>query len=128
MSTSSQKFPGSRHSTYDEIENAFQVHSLNVDHFLLQKIYARVNEVVDPSSLLCDIDEAHCCTLAEQFHIHNYHYGHIMMTVYFSSAVSPEGATHGTAVHNVDNIKLLKEAYCMFMPDGSLYHRSVVIV
>lgn len=44
-----------------------------------------------------------------------------MLTVYFSSTVSPEGATYTTAVHNVYSISLLKGGNCMVTLD---YHHQ----
>lgn len=41
-----------------------------------------------------------------------------IMTVWFSSTISTEGAIYATAVNNVDGLKLLEDVYFIFMLDG----------
>lgn len=57
--TSTERFP----SVFDDIWKALQVHSLDLDSYRHEVIYARVEQTVDRSNPLHDINEAHCCAL-----------------------------------------------------------------
>lgn len=46
-----------------------------------------------------------------------------MMTLFFCTAVSPDGAIYVSLVLNVDILKMLNDVYFMFMFDGH-YQRS----
>lgn len=93
---------------------------MNLDHYLHQEIYVKVDQIVYPNNRLRDIDEAHCHALAKS--VSNYKYGYTVgtRTVYFSSSGNQEGATYMTAVRNVDGMKVLKVDCCTSILDGRL--------
>lgn len=89
----------------DSIRKAAQNHSLNLDHYLREVIYARMDQITNPNNLLRDIDDARCCVLAELFRDYRYNCAHGLMTVYLSSSISAEGATFDTGVHTVGRLR-----------------------
>lgn len=109
----------------DDIEMAVQVHLLNLDQYLHERIYAIVDQIADPNNSLGDMDEAHCRPLAVFFRNEIYNYAHGMMMVYFSSPTKPRGTTHGNAVKTVDVMTLQEKGYCTEMLDGCYWHRFI---
>lgn len=97
----------------DDVGKAVQVHHLNCKHYRHEGIYARVNQIVDPSSPLHDTDEAYIRALPELFCNWKYDYARDMTKAYFSPAVNTGGALYRSAVHNIQDKKLLKHRYCM---------------
>lgn len=87
MNTSPQNVSESRPFMSDDIGKIVQIHPLNLDHYLLEDIYAKVDQIGDPNKSLHDIHETICCALAESFCNYNYGYVRGMITVYESSTV-----------------------------------------
>lgn len=128
MNTSAQK-SSERHLWFsDDIEKSAHVHLLNSDHYLYDEIHASVDQIVDASNPLGNIDEAHCRALLESFRNYNENYAHRMMTVYFSTRVDPKGATYATAVRSVDGMKMLKYGYRMVIIDACHCRRSMQMI
>lgn len=104
------------------------MHPLNVDHYHSKEIYAKLDRIVDPNTPLCDIDEAHGRALAELFRKYDYNYAHGMMTKYYFSAVTMEGAISASVVHIVNSTEVVKDGYCMVVLDSRQWRRSVKIL
>lgn len=51
-----------------------------------------------------------------------------MMVMYFPWAVKHKGATYATAVHNVDDMKLLEDGYCLVTLDSGHCRHSVMML
>lgn len=103
---------------FDSIRKAFQAHLLTLDHSPDEEIDEKVDQIDEPNTLLRDIDEPHCVVLAISFRNYDNSYSCSMKTVYLSSTVNSQEATYVTAVHNVNDTKLLEDIYCMYMLDG----------
>lgn len=106
----------------DDFKNVFHVHPLIVDHYLQEKVYARVDQSGHQKNPPHNVDESHYGALAESLCNYNCVHPRGMMKVYFLSSVKPEGATYATIVHAADGTKLLKEDNLMVMLDGR-HHR-----
>lgn len=48
-----------------------------------------------------------------------------MKKVYFFSTVNPEDEPYATALHNVEEMKVLKDGYCMVIVNGHHQRHSV---
>lgn len=95
---------------FNDIEIAVVVHSLDIEHYQHEEIYARNDDIFIQNNSLRDISKAHYLALAESFRNYDFDYACVMMTVYFLSTVSSEGATSATGVHIVDGMTVLKTA------------------
>lgn len=100
-----------------DIRKAVQVHSLKLDHYLHEKVYAKVDEFLHQKNPMHIIDEAHCRGLAELLHSYRYHYARNIVKLYFSSTLNPESAMYAAAVHTVTSMKLMKDRYYIVIPD-----------
>lgn len=96
-----QKFSESLPLMCDGIDKAVQVHPLNLENYLHEKIYARLDKTVDLYSSWYNIDGVQYRLLTESFRNYEYRYKSGMMTVLFCSAVNPAGATHAIDVHKI---------------------------
>lgn len=66
----------------DYTGKAVQASVLNLDHYQYEEISAKVDEIVDRNSTLCDTYETLCGVLTESFRSHYYYYyAHDMMKV-----------------------------------------------
>lgn len=72
MSTLAQTSSGAKPFTSDDTGWPVQVHSLDLDRYLHEDFYARLDQITDQSSLPRDIDEAHRRALAKR--LRNYDY------------------------------------------------------
>lgn len=125
MNTSKKTSSASHRSISDDIGMAFQVHPLNPDIYSRDRIYAMLDQIVDPMSPKRYIDEAHCRALADFFCNYEYRYARSMKKMYFSLSISPEGSTYASALHNTHWKKLVADGYCIFMLDHRHQRRSV---
>lgn len=48
----------------DELKRTIKVNQVRLDHYLHEKLYARVDQVPDPNNLLLNVDKANCRALA----------------------------------------------------------------
>lgn len=74
-----------------------------------------VNQIINFSYPLHEIDEAHCCALSQSVYNYKFDSAHILMTVYLSAALDSADTTSVTAVHYVDDKDAVKDQYCMCM-------------
>lgn len=118
MSASVQSFSKSDPSTSHDIGNAMKEHPLGPAHDHHEKIYTRLDWIVDPNNPLRDINESHCRALAELFHNYNFYYAHGKMMVYFTSTINMEGVIYATAMQTVDSMKGLNDIFCIVVLDG----------
>lgn len=72
----------------DDVGKAVRVHSLTLDHYMHEIIYARADQTVDVNNPLHDTDQAHCRALTEYSRNYYYDYEHSLMTVNFSFTVN----------------------------------------
>lgn len=105
MNISAQEFSESNLSTFRDISRVVLINLLNLDHYLHEEIYARVDHVEHQNNPPLDIDEPHCHVTVALFRNYSYDHGHGIMPVYFSSTVNPDGSKYATAVHSVDGRK-----------------------
>lgn len=82
-------------------------------------------QIVDSNNTLRNIYESNCSALEKSLQNYSWDFMRGLMTVYFSSTVNPESATYATAVHNVNEMKFLKDSYCIVMFDGRHQRLSV---
>lgn len=87
-----------------------------------------MDQILDLNNPRRNIGEAHSHALADSFRNYKYHYVHGVMTVYFSSAVIPDGVLCASAVHTIHGRKLLKDGICMVMPDKRHCRRALTMV
>lgn len=92
MYTLAQKSSEGHLSMSREIRRVVQANPLDLDRHLHEEIYDVVDQLADPNNPLRDIYKAHYRTLDELFRSYNYNSLRSMMTVYFMSACSLEGA------------------------------------
>lgn len=95
----------------DNTVKCVRAHLFNLDHSLHREIYATIDQIGHPNNPLCDIEGHTAARRSKSSRTHNYDSTHNLMTVYVSSTVNAEGATCVTAIHNVDDMKMLKEDY-----------------
>lgn len=112
----------------DDIGKDVHLHPLRLYHYLHEKIYARLDQVVHPNNVLNDINEAYCHAPAEPFHKCYYDYARIIMSAYVYTTAIPEVVNYATAAPNLDGIKSLKGGCCMVLIDGHHWLCSVEIL
>lgn len=101
----------------DDIRRVLHANQFNLDHYLHENIYTRVEPIADPDSPPPDIDETHCHAMDESFRKYEYSYARGIMMLYSPSTVSPKCATYAIVVHTFDGMKFLKEDYCLVKHD-----------
>lgn len=128
MECSRQKSSYNYLSLSAKIRKAVKVHPVNLAHCAHEEIYAKMDQIVDPSHPLHDVHEVHCYILEELLRLYAFGYGRGMMTVHSSSAVNPAGATDATAISDVSKRTFQKDSYYMNMIDGLHRRRSVKMI
>lgn len=126
--SSCQWVPQDHPSISDDIGKKVQKQPLNLADYTYGEVYSRVDQTVDPSHPLCDIDKTHCSTLAELFCNYTFRCMRELVTIYFSAALTPAGLSHAVAVHPVDCDKVLKEDCHMVMLSGRHWRHLVRMV
>lgn len=128
MNKSCQKFSESHPSMFVDKIMAVQNRRLNPFQYMPVEFYARVDQVTEPDNSLRGINEAHCHALAEHFRNSGYDYERNMLTVYFSSTVSPDCATNVIAERSVDSLIFLKDWYCIVILDDRHWRCSIELL
>lgn len=111
----------------DDIRRAVYIQPLNLYCYLHEEIYVSADEIANPNSAQREIDEAHYRTLAESSLSNNYDFTRFITTLLLLSTIYPEFTTYGTAAHNLNRIKLLKDSYYIVMLDGHCWRRFVEV-
>lgn len=78
----------------------------------------KTDQIMYPNHSLQSINRAHFCMLSKPFHNNKYDYALGIMALCFSPVINPKWWTYASAVLNAAGKKLLKDGYCIFMPDG----------
>lgn len=102
----------------DCIEKTVKLQSVNLADYAHEEVCARVNQIVDPSHALRDVEKTHCFSLPQLSCNYALKYLRDRVSVYLLAVVSPVGVTYVTVVHSVDFKKAPKDDYLMFMLDG----------
>lgn len=68
----------------DEVEEAFDVHPLNLYSYQREDIYAKVDTNVYSKNSLQYIDKAHCSILGQSISKYQFSYMRFIMSLYFS--------------------------------------------
>lgn len=113
---------------FNVIVHAVQIHPLDPDRYLLEKICVKLNQTVNPNNPSSDNNKAHCRFIAKLFRNYRYNYAHGTSTVYVLSTVNQKGVTYPTAVPKTDGMKLLEDSYFMAIFDAQHWHSSVNMI
>lgn len=125
VETAAQDFSEILPSMTDVIQKAVQFYPFNFENNPNEELYAMLGLLVDYKNPLRGIDVAYCRKLAALFCNCKCNCARGMMTVYFSSADNPKGATYASSVHNADSTRLLKYGYFTAINDGQHFFHAL---